>query len=78
VNFEGKVLIGSSIWPSLLALIKTEPTSFTGFEQFEASIFTGEGFVLSLLLVAIPVIMVSLLRMQTPSKPVTSKRNQAV
>jgi len=78
LNVEAKVLIGSLLWPSLAALIKTEPTSFTGFDRFEAPIFTSEGFALTLLLVAIPFIMASLWRVQTPSKRITLERESGL
>jgi len=75
VDFEGKLTIGSSATPSSTAQVNTTPTVFESFQRLDAPIFTSEGFIVSLLLVAIPLIMVFLLRVQTRSKRITSERN---
>jgi len=62
ISVEGKILIGGSITPSISGEIETRPTEFTRFQMFDAPLFTNEGFIVSLLLVAIPFLMVFLRR----------------
>jgi hypothetical protein len=71
VDFEGRLLIGGSATPSSSAQVNTTPTVFESFQRLDAPIFTSEGFIVSLLLVAIPLIVVFLIRVQTGSKPLS-------
>jgi len=75
VDFEGRLTIGGSATPSSTAQVNTTPTVFESFQRLDAPIFTSEGFIVSVLLVAVPLIMVLLLRVQTRSKRITSERN---
>jgi len=58
LKVEGFVLIGQSIKPHLTTVVATEPTAFQRFQVLDAPVFTNEGFILSLLLVAVPLLMV--------------------
>jgi len=78
VDFEGRLTIGGSATPSSTTQVNTTPTVFESFQRLDAPIFTSEGFIVSLLLVAIPLIIVFLLRAQTHSKPFAMKRKGAV
>ena len=78
VDFQGRVTIGGSAAPSSTAQVSTAPTVFEVFQKIDAPIFTSEGFIVSVLLVAVPLIMVFLSRVQTGSKPNEPERNQAV
>jgi len=68
ISVEGKVLIGGSITPSISGEIETRPTEFTSFQWFDAPLFTNEGFIVSLLLVAIPFLMLFLRRSKLVSR----------
>jgi membrane-bound metal-dependent hydrolase YbcI (DUF457 family) len=58
LKVEGFVLIGQSIKPHMTTVVVTEPTAFQRFQILDAPVFTNEGFILSLLLVAVPFLMV--------------------
>jgi len=75
VDFEGRLTIGGSATPSSTAQVNTTPTVFESFQRLDAPIFTSEGFIVSVLLVAVPLIMVLLLRVRTRSKRITLERN---
>ena len=58
LKLEGFVLIGQTIKPRVTTIVATEPTAFQRFQILDAPIFTSEDFILSLLLVAVPFLMV--------------------
>jgi len=58
LDFEGRLVIGGSTMPSSTAQIDTKPTVFESFRRLDAPIFTSEGFIVSLLLVAVPFLMI--------------------
>jgi len=60
LKLELKVTIGSPILPILAAVVNTKPTTFEEFQRFDAPLFTSEGFIVTLLLVAIPLLVISL------------------
>ena len=68
ISVEGKILIGGSITPSISGEIETKPTEFARFQTLDAPLFTNEGFIVSLLLVAMPFLMVFLRRSRLVSK----------
>jgi len=65
LDFEGRLMIGGSTMPSSTAQIDTTPTIFESFHRLDAPIFTSEGFIVSLLLVAIPFLIVAMQHAQT-------------
>jgi len=65
LDFEGRLMIGGSTMPSSTAQIDTTPTVFESFRRLDAPIFTSEGFIVSVLLVAIPFLMVAMQHAQT-------------
>jgi len=72
LKVELKVTIGSPILPILAALINTKPTTFEEFQRFDAPLFSSEGFIVTLLLVAVPLLVISLRHARA------SKRTQQV
>ena len=68
ISVEGRILIGGSIAPSVRGEIETRPTEFAHFQTLDAPLFTNEGFIVSLLLVAIPFLMLFLRRSRLVSK----------
>ena len=78
VNVQGKIIFGASIEPSLTAQVNTMPTEFAGFQRLDAPVFTNEGFIVSLLLVVIPLIVVSLRSLQPLSKPRRLNKDQVI
>jgi len=60
LDFEGRLMIGGSTMPSSTAQIDTTPTVFESFHRLDAPIFTSEGFIVSLLLVAVPFLLIIL------------------
>ena len=58
LKLELKVTVGSPILPILAALVNTKPTTFEEFQRFDAPLFTSEGFIVTLLLVAVPLLIV--------------------
>jgi len=56
VSVKGNVLISQSITPYIQFQITSTQTSFQNFSMMDAPIFTSEGFIISLLLVAAPVL----------------------
>ena len=57
LKVEGFVLIGQSLKPNVTTIVATEPTVFQRFRILDAPVFTNEGFIISLLLVAVPFLM---------------------
>ena len=78
IDFQGRLTIGGSATPSSTAQVNTTPTVFEVFQRLDAPIFTSEGFIVSVLLVAMPLVIVFLSRVRNGSKPLEAKRNQAV
>ncbi|MGB9778821.1 MAG: glycosyltransferase [Candidatus Bathyarchaeales archaeon] len=56
VNIKGNVLISQSVVPYVQSQIISTPTNFQKFLVMDAPIFTSEGFIVSLLLIATPVL----------------------
>lgn len=70
INIEGTVLISpNSFTPQISAGFKEEPTVFKPFEKMDARVFTSEGLLVSIVLVA-PTLILSL-------KPLVSKHYYA-
>jgi len=67
LNVEVRALIASSISPILEAEIRTRPTRFENFGRFDAPIFSNESFIVSVLLVAIPILLVLSQRLRVRS-----------
>jgi len=60
LDFEGRLMIGGSTIPTSTSQVDTTPTVFESFERLDAPMFTSEGFIVSLLLVAVPFLMIIL------------------
>ena len=60
LDFQGRLMIEGLTMPSSMAQIDTTPTVFESFRRLDAPIFTSEGFIVSLLLVAVPFLMIIL------------------
>jgi membrane-bound metal-dependent hydrolase YbcI (DUF457 family) len=56
VSVKGDVLISQSITPYIQFQITSTQTNFQNFSVMDAPIFTSEGFIISLLLVAVPIL----------------------
>jgi hypothetical protein len=56
VSVKGNVLISQSIAPYVQFQITSTQTNFQNFSLMDAPIFTSEGFIISLLLVAVPIL----------------------
>jgi len=62
LDVRGRVLIGEVLKPVVSAETKLEPTLFRAFQSLDAPIFTSEGFIISTMLVAVPVLASAMLR----------------
>jgi hypothetical protein len=74
VNIKGNVLISQSIVPHVQFQITSTQTSFQEFSVMDAPIFTSEGLIVSLLLVATPALL-SFLKSSSPSSKDSSNTN---
>jgi len=57
LDVRGRVLIGEVLKPVVSAETKLGPTVFKTFQSLDAPIFTSEGFIISTMLVAVPILM---------------------
>jgi dolichol-phosphate mannosyltransferase len=62
VDVAGRVLIGEGLTPTVSAGTRIAPVVFKVFQMLDAPIFTSEGFIVSAMLVAVPVLSSVILR----------------
>lgn len=62
IDVAGRVLIGEGLTPVVSAGMRTGPVVFRMFQMLDAPIFTSEGFIVSAMLVAVPVLSSVILR----------------
>lgn len=76
VNVEWKALIGWSILANSVVKIDRRPTEFVSFDRLAAPIFSSEGFIVFLILVAIPCLEVFVRRLRTPKLSESERTGQ--
>lgn len=57
IKIDGKVIIGESIKPALIVVLMTKPTEFTRFEYLNATLFSSQGLIMSVIIIGVTLIV---------------------